>query len=162
MAYLLPSLTLRKTSSVSQVHQMALPDSVTMPRHFSIHLLLGNWAYMYTPSLVVLQGSNSVWAASMTMLCVLVVLAVDVRDGSRLPSGRRRLEYSCRLGLQLQLHNVGCMQLHKTTDLCSVERISFSTADIQTSTAPSITTGVPKSKASPCTVGIVRKDCTIA
>ena len=41
MAYLLPSLTLRKTSSVSQVHQMALPDRVTMPKHFSIHLPLG-------------------------------------------------------------------------------------------------------------------------
>ena len=59
MAYLLPSLTLRKTSSVSQVHQMALPDSVTMPRHFSIHLLLGICAYMYTPSFVVLHFTKA-------------------------------------------------------------------------------------------------------
>lgn len=36
------------------------------------------------------------------------------------------------------------------TDLCSVVRISFSTAVIQASTAPSMTTGAAKSKVSPC------------
>ena len=42
-------------------------------------------------------------------------------------------------------------------DLCKVVRISFSTADIQISTAPSMTTGVAKSKASPCTISTMYK-----
>ena len=82
---------------------------------------------------------NFLWSSADNRHCCVLLLHTKEGDSHKRTASRRTL---C------------CMHdsfiIVSMLDLCRVVLISFSTADIQTSTAPSITTGVPKSNASPC------------